>query len=225
MLDLRLQSVSIVILSGGNNPRLLNPDFLERNSIVSKEWAAANVIVTPPLAIVEYTNGVKVQLEEQKVQFLCSRPSEFPWGKDLPALATRFLDVLPHVSYRAVGLNYTVSSDDPKGTAAEDQVINRFLQQGAWQSCANGLTGVNLELQFKTESPHISLKLGARQDVSTPSAPIIGYVFIANFHHDFSPEERAERNEFIGQLQDRFSQVTQLVNMLPLDSQWPSHKQ
>lgn len=95
MLDLTLQSVSIVILSDGNNPRLLNPDFLERTSIVPKEWEAANVIVTPPLAIVTYTNGVTVQLDEQKVQFLCSTPSKFPWKRDLPGIATTFLDVLP----------------------------------------------------------------------------------------------------------------------------------
>lgn len=225
MLDLTLQSVSIVILSDGNNPRLLNPDFLERTSIVPKEWEAANVIVTPPLAIVPYTNGVTVQLDEQKVQFLCSTPSEFPWKRDLPGIATTFLDVLPHVRYRGVGLNYAMSADDPRGPAAQDQVIARFLQQGPWQDFAHGLTGVNLELQFKRESPYISLKLGARQEAPTPSSPLIGYAFIGNVHHDFTPEEKAERRLFIGQLQERYSQLTELVNMLPLDSQWPSNKQ
>jgi hypothetical protein len=53
-MELKMVSTSVVVLSEGNNPRLLNPDFLERNRIVSAEWKAQDVVVTPPFAQVVY---------------------------------------------------------------------------------------------------------------------------------------------------------------------------
>ena len=218
MLQLSLEQISIVVQSDGNNPRLLNHDFLERNSIVPSGWSVANVIITPPLAIVDYANGIRVQSEEAKLLFTCFKPAQFPWTSDLPRLATTFLDVLPHVNYRAVGLNYVVIADEPKGPAAEKQLIYRLLLPGRWQGFRHGLTGANIQLEYKSKLPHILLKFGAREDLQTKE--LIGYVFHANFHHDFAPERSAERRQFIEQLQDRYAELTELIQLLPLDSEW-----
>ena len=116
---------SVVVLSDSNNPRLLNPDFLETNGIVPKDWSQdsenTKVIVTPPFSLIEYANGIRVQMEENNVQFVATKPAEIDWDTALPALASSFLDVLRHVQYRAVGLNYVISCDEPEG---EQQMIN-----------------------------------------------------------------------------------------------------
>jgi hypothetical protein len=55
-IKLEIVNASVVVLPEGNNPRLLNPDFLERNRIVPTEWKIYDVVVTPPFAQVNGRN-------------------------------------------------------------------------------------------------------------------------------------------------------------------------
>jgi hypothetical protein len=55
-MKLEIVNASVIVLSEGNNPRLLNPDFLERNRIVPAEWKVRDVVVTPPFAQVNGRN-------------------------------------------------------------------------------------------------------------------------------------------------------------------------
>ncbi len=222
MLTLTLREASVVVISDSNNPRLLNPDFLERNSIVPRQWQVSNTLVTPPFSMVEYSNGVRIQLEESRLQVLKKDPREENWGSELALITTTLLDVLPHVTYRATGLNYVLTSDEPRGRSAEDQLIERLMQRGPWETAENGLTGLNLEFQYKNSTPQFSLKVGARQQPGSATFDLEGYLLVGNVHHDFGPEDRAERRSFIGQLSDHYKTVNELIHLLPLDPSWQS---
>jgi hypothetical protein len=45
---LEMLNASVVVLSEGNNPKLLNHDFLARNKIVPEDWHVRDVVITPP---------------------------------------------------------------------------------------------------------------------------------------------------------------------------------
>jgi hypothetical protein len=218
MLNLKLQVASVVVLSQGNNPSLLNPDFLERNAIVPKEWKPIQTIVTPPLATVQYDNGVSVVAEERKLSFSASGVSvgTREWAAMLARAARSYLEVLHHVSYTAVGLNFVHSSSSPQGQAAEEMLISCFLKEGEWQRHAGGMTGANLEFQFRRAYPHLTLKVAVRETVQAGGKELDGFGFIGNYHHDFAPEDLQQRAQFIESIETRETDLHALFNKLPL---------
>jgi len=215
MLSVKLESVTIVILSDGNNPRLLNQDFLERNNIVPKEWKVKDVLVTPPFAQVSYDNGIQILVEENKLQFQVSKPGDSIWKNELPGIALSYMNVLPHVPYRAVGINMVYLSDHPKGNEAEQELIGKLLQQGPWINYGQGVTGAVLELQYRATQPHMNVKIGVLEEVGVTGRSLAGFLFRVNFHNDFNPEQTDVRKAYIDSIGDRYQEFMNYLKTLP----------
>lgn len=215
-LVLRLANASVVVIATSNNPRLLNPDFLVRNDIVPADWEAVDTLVTPPLAQVRYGNGVAIVLEERRLQVQASKPEELPWDQRLPDVVCRFLAVLEHVSYEAVGFNFAFTTDGgPEGSAAEEALIDAMMRNGAWCDAFGGISGINIELQYKNRLPRITIKTGANE-IMTPEGPRVqGFGALANVHHPFGAEQIEERTSFICQLRAQHDAVLEAITQLP----------
>lgn len=218
MLTVNLGNVAIVVLSEGNNPRLLNPDFLERNEIVPKEWSVENVLVTPPFAQVDYANGLQILVEEHKLQFTCSQPGSFDWIGELPRIASLYLKVLPHVSYRAVGLNFNFKCEDLAEAEAKSRLIDEMLKEGPWLSHREGITGTVLELQYRSFQPNMNVKISVVEEAieGNGKRKLRGFMLSVNFHHDFQPEQEEERLAFINNIEALHDESLQFFKMLPL---------
>ncbi len=113
--SLRLHSVSIVVTAEFHNPSILNHGFLVSEGIVPQSWGIAGAISTPPFSVVEYRNGVRWTVEKQKMMVMEICDSSFGESYIVHDLATKYLEKLPHVPYRHLGLNCVVSvkRDDP----------------------------------------------------------------------------------------------------------------
>jgi len=216
MLEVKLASSSVVVISEGNNPRILNPDFLQRNEIVPDTWKPVNVIVTPPFASVQFENSLSITVENAKLQF-AQTSSSVNWQTELPRIAIKYLEVLPHVAYKAVGLNFAWKADTPVGQEAEDRLIAAMLRDGDWTKFGAGITGTIIELQYKKSQPFLALRIGVRL-VQMPdgTSTLQSYIITTNFHHDFAAKQDAERKEFISQLAKRQSESLELIKRLPL---------
>ncbi len=215
MLSVKLENVAIVVLSESNNPRLLNPDFLERNNIVPKEWKAQDVLVTPPFAQVSYSNGVQILVEENKIHLQSNKPEAIAWKRELPKITLEYLEVLPHVSYRAVGLNFVYLSDHPKGIEAEKELISKLLQQGPWLNFGQGISGAVIELQYRGTQPQMNVKIGVIEKDSPTGKLLGGFIFTVNFHHDFKPDQNEERAAYINSIGARQAEFIQFLEKLP----------
>jgi len=201
-MDLKLHNASVVVLSEGNNPKLLSHDFLARNGIVPEDWQIRDIVVTPPFSQILYENGVQFVVEINKLQVKVNNPDLFPWEKETPAMASKYLEVLPHVTYRGVGINFVYSSE----TFPEDP-FGRLLQDGPWLHRENGLSGAALELHYREQQPQFNVKIEKKSPAGPDSRPKPGLVFTVNYHHDFDPHQERERSQYIytiGQLRDRF---------------------
>lgn len=213
-----LLNAAIVVLSDGNNPRLLNPDFLDRNEIVPKGWEAKNVLVTPPFAQIIYINGLQVFVEENKLQFVCSQPGAFDWMAELPKIAIAYLTVLPHVSYRAVGHNFTFKDEGLTGHEAASRLTSEMLKEGPWLSLHAGITGTVVELQYRSSPQQMNVKIGMGEEAAggngkkKPS----GIMLSVNFHCDFQPDQKEERNAFINSIKTRHGESLEFFKVLPL---------
>lgn len=212
-MDLKLTNVSVVVLSQGNNPRLLNPDFLERNEIVPADWPVNDVLVTPPLAQVLYENGVQFLVETGKLQIRINKPEAVAWERKLPVMATAYVELLPHVTYRSAGINFVFHA-----AHYPDQPYMRLIKEGEWLAGHGGLTGATLELQYQNELPYMNLRIGVEGNASAADQDSHGnLVFTANFHHDFSPEDSDGRAAFIGSIGLLKSRFLDFAKTLPFD--------
>lgn len=211
-MELKLEKVSVVVLSEGNNPRLLNPDFLERNGVVPARWSVKDVLVTPPLAQVIYENGVQFLVEIGKLQIQSNKPDGVSWEKSLPEMAITYLGLLPHVTYRSAGVNFVF-----RASHYPEQPYMRLLKEGAWLTGAGGLSGAIVELQYRGELPHMNLKIGLEDNVTPKSDSREMLVFTVNFHHDFDPNDSGGRTEFIGSLGTLKNRFLEFAKTLPFD--------
>jgi len=211
-MDLKLAKVSAVVLSQGNNPRLLNPDFLERNGISPPDWTVKDVLVTPPLAQVTYENGVQFLVEIGKLQIQINKPEAVSWEKNLPYMATTYLDLLPHVTYRSAGVNFIFNAP-----CYPDHPYMRLLKEGPWLTGAGGLTGATVELQYQNELPFMNLRIGLEKKAGTDQGSRENLVFSANFHHDFDQEDSVGRAAFIESIGTLKTRFLEFAKTLPFD--------
>lgn len=134
----RLIQFSTVVAGQSHNPTILSPDFLREQGIVPKSWGweVAKTITTPPLAVVTYTNGVTINVEQNKLQVTDPNVEEGPGKSRATEIASAYVTVLPHIRYTAVGNNF--QSLHPMANAAE-HVKNRFLKEGPWTTSPGAL--------------------------------------------------------------------------------------
>lgn len=112
-----LHSVSVVITAESHNPSILNKDFLVTEGIVPKEWAVRETIITPAASKVQYANGIRWLVDQQRLEISRELDVEFHEYADnqIHDLAVSYVKKLPYVPYRSLGLNCTVSvmREDP----------------------------------------------------------------------------------------------------------------
>lgn len=105
---LALRSVSVVVTAEFHNPSILNPDFLVSRGIVPPDWAAAEVLTTPALSVVRYDNGVAWTVNPSQLTITQPAGPAFEENCEIHQLTQSYLAKLPHVPYRALGLNCDV---------------------------------------------------------------------------------------------------------------------
>jgi hypothetical protein len=113
-MPLEAKSVALVVTAKVHNPSILNPDFLLRNGIVSEEWGTATDIVSiPSFSTLKYpARGIQLTCQEERLQFEKQLSADRNFA-DLTDCASRYVKVLPHVPYRALGINCDFKSAKP----------------------------------------------------------------------------------------------------------------
>ena len=211
-MELKMVSTSVVVLSEGNNPRLLNPDFLERNSVVPPEWKVKDVVVTPPFSRVIYENGVQFTVEINKLQIQFNKPDVVDWEKMLPSLAAGYLDLLPHVTYGATGINFVF-----KALRYPGRPYARLLENGPWLDAAGGLTGAAVELQYWSTLPHMNVKVGLQGTPESGGGAGEALVFTVNYHHNFDVGDSDGRVALIRRIGPLAAAFLDFAKTLPFD--------
>ncbi|MFV1977552.1 MAG: hypothetical protein ACC651_17565 [Candidatus Scalindua sp.] len=212
---LQLENVSIVVLSESNNPSLLNPDFLAGNGIVPGSWSIQQVLVTPPIAMVSYTNGVTITVEEKKLQITAARPAEINWQSELARIAVTYLTILKHVHYQSVGLNIVMTR--ATSTEPDKAIVNNILQKGPWLEFGNGISGTEVKFQYAKSQPTLQIAIQGASKTDDSGTQQHVFLFTANFHHEFNIEQVTERNRFINELSKHENELRELVGQIPLD--------
>ena len=173
--------MSVVVTAEFHNPSILNPDFLALKKIVPEDWKAAEAITTPPVSIVSYSNGIRWTVEQSTLTVVENCGPSFQDEYLVHSLAAAYLEKLPHVPYRSLGLNWVVSArrDDP-----ERWLIERFLKSGTWQTGAPKI--VRMIPNFTVDAGDAVCNLSFYTERVTPQQgePEPAVTVNSNVHHD-----------------------------------------
>jgi hypothetical protein len=178
---------SVVVVANDHNPTILNPDFLDRQEIVPAAWGwkvAGPPITTPPFATVSYDSGVTVSVEPNKLQVTDKSARGGPQSSKVVNIARKYVEVLQHVRYLAVGINFRSLAEH---TEADVFLKDRFLKSGPWDSAVHKLQGIGLKLVYLLEGGRLILSLDSGIVIESSegqSQQIHGVLAYANFHRD-----------------------------------------
>lgn len=150
-MNIRPREFSIVIVASDFNPTILNSDFLERQEIVPEKWGwkvSGPQFTTPPFAMVTYDSGVAVSVKSNVFQVADGLRNKGPDSSKIPLIARKYIEVLPHVRYTAVGHNFMGFAE-----LGDWEVFlqKRFLKSGVWDSKKYPLKGVSLKFVYPRE--------------------------------------------------------------------------
>lgn len=127
-MKLEILNTSVVVLAKHHNPTILHPSFLASEGIVPSDWEISEQPVsTPVFAMVKYKNGIVFNVEQNKFRVSRDELKDDVGESQLPALACKYVQKLPHVKYQALGINFTGFIECAE---SEKLVMDRFLKPG-----------------------------------------------------------------------------------------------
>lgn len=177
-----IYKTSIVVIADQHNPTILHPSFLKSEEIIpSSEGVSEDIICTPPFSMVKTTSGINFVAELNKLQLTDEQPPENISGSKIKNYALNYIRALPHVKYKAVGINYNYILPVDRH---QDYVKERFLKRGNWFSDELNPSQVSLKLVYPTESSLIirfSINSG---QVSHSGNQYDGVIVDGNYHED-----------------------------------------
>lgn len=127
-MKIEILNINVVVSAKHHNPTILHPSFLSSEAIVPSDWEVAEPPVsTPVFGMVKYKNGIVFNVMENRFQVGQEELKDEVGESQVPALACKYVQKLPHVKYESVGINFKgfIEWADP-----EILVMDRFLKPG-----------------------------------------------------------------------------------------------
>lgn len=202
-----LHWVNVVILAEFHNPSILNPDFLKGNGIVPQEWEPVEVLTTPAFSSIKFSNNVVVFVDRERLDVRIECDGEFLETYKIHDLAANYVNILPHVRYTTMGLNWQIST---KTEEPEKFILERFLKSEAWKESGLTLLKSAVNLSFEVEGAVCMLYFAPGQSkMGDKEHPAV--IMNINFHYK-GPFKAEEINNILQQWKAR---ENYLLGILP----------
>ncbi|MFO7976875.1 MAG: hypothetical protein R6V12_19870, partial [Candidatus Hydrogenedentota bacterium] len=126
--------------------------------------------------------GVSFRVEQSRLQVIHTYPSGMGTESPVQELATRYVEKLPHVRHKAVGVNFVAFSECSN---PDEFMANEFLRKGPWkdENLMPISVGVRLSYDLSLAILHLSLKPG-RSRRQVEEEPQTGIVIEGNCHNE-----------------------------------------
>lgn len=153
-MEFKVTDFNIVVLASAHNPSILNPDFLKNNGIVDKDIKPIEVICTPPFSQVKFEDKTSIFVDTERLTFADSEPDRLPSKTGIPQMAIKYLDVLTHVPYTAVGINFNCFFEFSHMPPTRF-IMNRFINKEIWNEFDDkSVLGLKFSLNNTTPVVH-----------------------------------------------------------------------
>ncbi len=188
-----IRELSVVVVGRNHNPSILNPDFLKCNDIVPADWQLAQPpICTEMISQVAFNNGVTVVSQQDKIIFTEPFSANGTGSVETPGVADRYLRMVPHVTYEAVGVNPKGHVAFESGEEALTCIRDTFLASGPWLEFGNGVRQTGVKFSYELEGRALNLTIETTTFQAEDSeTPVV--VFGGNFHHKLAGDTTRDR--------------------------------
>ena len=175
----RFQQQSVVVLDPAISPLTINLKSLTDSSVIPGDWQHRDAVSTPPLALLNYRNGVSLRGEPGKLTI--SEPlSDAPGPtSQIHDLAIAYVTAFRPPTYQALGLNWNLSMVRDK---AQEWLTRTFLADAAWRKATPEVIRMNPSLTFRTKAAECNLQF-APGSPTNDAEPQETVVITCNFHH------------------------------------------
>jgi hypothetical protein len=213
--NLLIQEISVVVVAGFHNPTVLNPDFLKYNGIVPSEWdLAENPLCGLDVAQVKFKNEISILAQINKVDFIQRLASHSLADVCIPRIASKYLETLPHVDYKSIGMN-------PKGHVIVDSeeeamefVLGTLVADGPWKKFGKRQPKAVTRFVYTMEDDAlltITVEPAIFQQTQDKSLPVV--LFTSNFHRDL-PTDREKKIPRLKEVLDNWKQDVEIFQKL-----------
>ena len=189
-----LVELSVVLVATSNNPSIINRDFLIHNEIVGKDCPLReDSLATPVFSQVAFEGGVTVRADPDRVMFIQSTSEVRLTNIICADMAERYVRTVPHVPYRAVGINpkFHLGMDE----ATSGSVANALKDRGSWLSYKDSEPEIQLKAIYPFSSRKIIMDvLGATRRLRNGQG-VPGLLFTGNIHRDLGQTTQQGRIE------------------------------
>ena len=199
-----LLQTSIVVVGEGFSSMSARPEVLQRLGVLPPSWILSqNVLVTPIVTVLTFTNGVELLQETNRFQIRA--PITEVSHTALAEIVIKYLSSAnPLVPCSAVGVNF-----DGFGSQVfpEEYLADRLTNRMAWPFTESGARVIGTRYRFDrdTEELHLSLEVAERQNI-----PGIG--ISANFHTSVKSEASSEEiTQAIGRVKRHADYLVRLI--------------
>ena len=190
---------SVVLAATSNNPSILNPDFLFHNGIVDASCEVKDPrISTPAFSQVVFKNGLVVKADPDRVIFE-QRGTKLGVEEIIcPDIANRYLNKVPHVPYRAVGIN--PKGHRPLEGKAADKVADALIDQGTWLSFKDCTPEIQVKAIYRYTNRTIIMEIAGTEIAGQGPKQVPGLLFQANIHRDIQAANPTKRIQTISSI-------------------------
>ena len=102
-MEAKLRRADIVIIASAHNPSIIAPEWLKDKSLIVEE--PSHFVHTPDLSIFE-SESFSVVVDHQRLQIVVKKQDTRSL-ESLANIASNYVKLLPHIPYKALGLNFT----------------------------------------------------------------------------------------------------------------------
>ena len=101
-METKLRRTDIVITASAHNPSIIYPQWLKDNSLIREE--PSHFVHTPDLSLFE-SETFSLVVEHQRLQIAVKKQDKTSL-ESLANIACKYVKLLPHIPYKALGLNF-----------------------------------------------------------------------------------------------------------------------
>lgn len=215
--SLQIQELAIAITAKNLNPSIVNLDFLTHSDIISSEWELARKpIYTKNLTQLVFQSGIAIVAQPNRIVFAETIDTKDIQEVQISKVAAKYIDKLPNVDYKAVGINPKgfVTFTDSDG--ASNYLLNNLLASGEWREFGKTPVKAAIQLAYTLESSQLNLTISEGLLKLSEEKSVPAVLFSGNFDYKISTNQPETRLKDLQQIllnwESNLETYKQLIN-------------
>jgi hypothetical protein len=188
----QFEELSISLKVENKNLPILHPDLLQAHTIVPTDWQLAeSSIFELSVAQIEFTNGISIRIESDKVEFSQNINGKSERQIQIPEITRNYVASLPEIEYEEMEVKITTFMTF--GAKQYSFCYVPHAMAGEWQGQTEVPVLASLELYYILERGKFKLKIDDVKLQSLDDRIETGVLFSGSFQYDVTSNNPLER--------------------------------